>query len=329
MFEAFLKRHDAAAWARACAALVPSIHEVDRNATDIWFHFFPLNLAQAFAQTADAERLARELRLDGRHRLAEQSDISHWFLYGHRYWPLVKAVIIRRAESLTAISSLELTDIIREMAKEAARAAGANEPLLLGITAVGVMTLQQVGIAAFRAGSPATQTAAPLAPTTPDQIVAARKKDDRQGLAGVFRGIRSQYTVTFDERRTDGRFMIINQQQLTTAAANDTRDYSSSGPRTCHEGPIPVECRTASCGTCWVGILGGAEKLSEVEEMEARRMKEFGYVNSAERKPIIRLACMAAASGNVTIVIPPWNGFLGKKGLGRPSLVRPSGPVPV
>src|SRR6266511_440255 len=30
------------------------------------------------------------------------------------------------------------------------------------------------------------------------------------------------------------------------------------------EGPIPVECRSASCGTCWVGVLGGAEKLSDV-----------------------------------------------------------------
>ena len=72
----------------------------------------------------------------------------------------------------------------------------------------------------------------------------------------MFRGIRSQYTVTFDERRRDARFTVINQQHLTTASANDTRDYSKETRGTV-EGPIPAQCRTASCGTCWVGILGG------------------------------------------------------------------------
>jgi hypothetical protein len=28
---------------------------------------------------------------------------------------------------------------------------------------------------------------------------------------------------------------------------------------------------------------------------------------------VIRLACQALASGNVTVVIPPWNGFIGKR----------------
>ena len=65
-----------------------------------------------------------------------------------------------------------------------------------------------------------------------------------------------------------------------------------------------------------MGVLGGGDKLSAVEEMEARRMKEFGYINSTEVRPVIRLACMALASGNVTIAIPPWNGFVGKAGLG-------------
>jgi hypothetical protein len=41
-------------------------------------------------------------------------------------------------------------------------------------------------------------------------------------------------------------------------------------------------------------------------------MKEFGYIETTETKPLIRLACSALATGNVTIVIPPWNGFIGK-----------------
>jgi len=128
----------------------------------------------------------------------------------------------------------------------------------------------------------------------------------------MFRGIRAQYTVTFDERRHDARFTVINQQHLTTASANDTRDYSNE-LRGTTEGPIPAQCRTASCGTCWVGILGGNEHLSPVDAHEKKRMKEFGYVLSDEPRPVIRLACQALASGNVTLVIPPWNGFIGKR----------------
>ncbi len=93
----------------------------------------------------------------------------------------------------------------------------------------------------------------------------------------MFRGIRAQYTVTFDERRHDARFTVINQQHLTTASANDTRDYSNELRGTV-EGPIPAQCRTASCGTCWVGILGGNEHLSPVDAHEKKRMKEFGYI---------------------------------------------------
>ncbi|MSO56771.1 MAG: (2Fe-2S)-binding protein [Acidobacteria bacterium] len=316
MFESFLKQHDSSAWGHTREALLPSIHAVDRNATYIWFHFFPLALAEAFAHTDNSERLSRALRLDGNCRLAEQIDTSHWFLYGHRYWPHVKAALVERAESPSASSSLDLATIVRDISKEAASGAGADESLLVGIVAVGLMTLQQIGLPAFRAGSGAVQIPPALARKSPAQILADRKKDDGQGIRGLFQGPdQARYSVTFDEGRNDGRFTAINSQQLTTASANDTHDYSN-GPRRCHEGPIPVECRTASCGTCWIGVLAGAEKLSDVDEMEARRMKEFGYVNSTEDKPLIRLACMSIASGNVTIVIPPWNGFVGKAGLG-------------
>ena len=304
MFQSFLKQHDAAVWQRTIEALLPHIHEVDRDATQIWFHFFPLELADAIAESSDLAQLAITLRLDGNFNLADQVDSSHWFLYGHRYWPQVKAAIIERAESSAAPSSLELPELVKDIAK--------NDPLKVGIAAVGLMTLQQVGVEAFRAGSGAVQPSEGAFAKSPDQIIAARKKNDSQGLAGIFRGIRAQYTVTFDERRREARFKIINQQQLTTASANDTRDYSNELRGTV-EGPIPAQCRTASCGTCWVGILGGNDHLSPVDVHEKKRMKEFGYINTADPKPLIRLACQAIASGNVTLVIPPWNGFIGKR----------------
>jgi ferredoxin len=95
------------------------------------------------------------------------------------------------------------------------------------------------------------------------------------------------------------------------AAQDRSRDWRAIDPR-CIEGPIPVECRSASCGTCWVGVLGGAEKLSDVARLEGKRIKEFGYIDTNDPKPLIRLACQAQISGAVSIVIPPWNGVFGK-----------------
>ena len=43
----------------------------------------------------------------------------------------------------------------------------------------------------------------------------------------------------------------------------------------------------------------------------------FGYNQTDDPKPLIRLACQAKASGNVTIVIPPWNAVFGKKVYGN------------
>ena len=317
MFQSFLKQHDAAAWRRTIDALRPHIHEVDRDATQIWFHFFPLELAEAIAESHDLAQLAITLRLDGQFNLADQIDSSHWFLYGHRYWPEVKAASVARAESKGAPSTLDRGALVQEIAAEARRVLeGKTRPtsleLATGIAAVGLMTLQQVGLEAFRAGSGAVRSPEGVLSKSPEQIIAARKKNDSQGLMGIFRGIRAQYTVTFDERRRDARFTVINQQQLTTASANDTRDYSQELRGTV-EGPIPAQCRTASCGTCWVGILGGNDHLSPVDAHEQKRMKEFGYINTPDPKPVIRLACQAIASGNVTLVIPPWNGFIGKR----------------
>jgi ferredoxin len=315
MSESFLHRYDAAAWAGARDAILPSVHEVDRNATRIWFQFFPLALSEAFARSETPEQLSTTLRLYGNYRLAMQADRSHWFFYGHRYWPQVKAAIVAAAESNDADANADLVGLIRQVAKKVATAAGADESLVLGITAAGMMTLRQIGLPAFTQTANTSTASSHATTKSPDAIVAARKKDDSQGLFGFLRGPNTRYTVRFDERRDAARFSLMNQQHLTTAAALDTRDYSS-GDRHSHEGPIPSDCRSASCGTCWVGILGGADKLSEVEPLEARRLREFGYLNSSDPKPFIRLSCMARASGNVTLVIPPWHGLIGKAGIG-------------
>jgi ferredoxin len=132
----------------------------------------------------------------------------------------------------------------------------------------------------------------------------------RSGILSLFRST-PVHRITFDERRPDGYFTALGRQELTSGAASDTRPYDLQG-RLTHSGPIPTDCRSGTCGTCWVGVLGGAERLSPVEPNEAKRLRACGYSEPSEPTPLIRLACLAKASGPISIVVPPWNGVLGR-----------------
>ena len=108
-FENFLNQHTDEAWEQIVKTLLPSIHEVDKTATQIWFAFYPLSLLQALAQADDPELLAAQLLLKGEYYLKDQIDSSHHFLYGHRYWPEVKQAIIKgdaKSASIAAASIL-------------------------------------------------------------------------------------------------------------------------------------------------------------------------------------------------------------------------------
>jgi len=310
LFEAFLNRHDDNAWREIVHTLLPSIHEVDRTATQIWFYFFPLALLRALQQAGDPEQLARKLSLSGKFLLRDQVDGSHAFLYGHRYWPQVKTAVSELAASTNAPASLDLATQISGVAASVASRIKVDASLVTGITAVAFMTLQQVGAAVFKSAPGAVRN---LSDKTPEQILRDRARDDRQPFLTSLFNPDKIFSINFDERDPAAKFKLINTQHLTTAAANDKRDHHSRDPRcVIGEGPIPVECRSAACGTCWVGVLGGSEKLSEVAALEWRKIAEFGYIDTDEPRPLIRLACQAQAYGNVTIVIPPWNGVFGK-----------------
>ena len=310
LFEAFLNKHDDAAWGEIIRKLLPSIHEVDKTATQVWFHFYPLALLRALQQAEDPQALARKLSLQGNYYLKDQIDSSHEFVYGTRFWPQVKAALSEYAASSSGPSSLDLATQIRELAGNVAGRIKVDESLLVGITAIAFMTLQQTGAAQFKASPGAARN---LPSKSPDQIVKQRQRDNSQGVFGFLKGVNKTYDISFDENDSNAKFKLISSQHITTAAANDKRDYNSRDARcVVGEGPIPIECRSAACGTCWVGVLGGAEKLSEVAALEWRRIKEFGYIYTDEPKPIIRLACQAQAYGAVSIVIPPWNGVFGR-----------------
>jgi ferredoxin len=316
VFEKFLRRHDETAWARALESLLPSVHEVDRNATSIWFAFFPLALARAFAQSDEPEKLAGRLLMQGSYRLSDQIDSSHAFLYGHRYWPEVKRAVGARAAQFreeTAEGAAALAGQIRATAREAAAQKKVEESLLLGIAAVALMTLQQVGLEAFAATAGEVKLDGRRAQQSPEKILRERARDNSQGLLGFLRTTDKRWTVVWNEADPTARFEMMHRQEVASAAATDKRDWSQVDPRcTVDEGPIPVQCRSASCGTCWVGVLGGAEKLTPVSPRERKAMQLFGYIDTDEPQPIIRLACQAQGEGAVSVVIPAWNGVFGK-----------------
>jgi ferredoxin len=311
-FETFLSQYDESDWQEALISLLPDIHEVDRAATQIWFAFYPLGLHRALEQSEDAEALAAKLLMQGNYRLRDQIDSSHTFLYGHRFWTEAKRAVEAYADGFQAPQATKLADAIRDAARRAASAAKADESLLTGITAVAFMTVEQAGLEAFKEAPGRLHIDVKHARLSPEQVLRARAKDDSQGLFGFLRTVDKEWTVTFDENTDGAAFKLINGQDLAWAAAADKRDYKQRDARRI-EGPIPVECRNASCGTCWVGVLGGAEKLAPVSQRERRMMREFGYLDSDEERPVIRLSCITPASGAVSIVIPPWNGFFGKR----------------
>ena len=316
-FETFLKQHDEESWSATLTTLLRSIHEVDRNAVQIWFSFYPLSLFQALEQADDAEKLAQQLLMQGNYYLKDQIDSSHTFLYGHRYWPEVKSAVQKHAREFSPSETRSLTDQILAVAQKAAQQAKVDQSLLLGITAVAFMTIRQAGLAAFEAAPGKMLLDKKHARKSPAEVLKERAVDDSQGLFGFLKTIDKKWTITFDENDGRAKYRMNHVQDLAWGAADDrSRNWREIDPRRV-EGPIPVECRSASCGTCWVGILGGAEKLSDVAAREGKKIKEFGYIDTAEAKPLIRLACQAQALGAVSIVIPPWNGVFGKylKGL--------------
>jgi len=314
-FENFLNEHDEEAWAAALTTLLRSIHEVDRNATQIWFSFYPLGLFLALQQVEDPQKLAQQLLLQGNYLLRDQIDSSHTFLYGHRFWPEVKRETQKYAREFggpVGEIKVSLSDQIMAVAQKVASSVKADQSLVAGITAVAFMTIRQVGLDTFEQSPGKVMIDKKHARRSPDEILRERAKDDSQGLLGFLKTVNKKWTVTYDENDEAAKYRLNHIQDLAWGAADDrSKNWREIDPRRV-EGPIPVECRSASCGTCWVGVLGGAEKLSDVAAREGKKIKEFGYIDTTESKPIIRLACQAQAHGAVSIVIPPWNGVFGK-----------------
>lgn len=311
-FENFLNKFNEKQWLGVLTSVAPAIHEVDRHAVQIWFRFYPLELFRYLQSAENREKAIQQFVMQGEYELKNQIDSSHRFLYGHRFWKETREAIVKHAADFTSETG-DLADEIRRLAADAASAAKTSENLTVGITMVGLMTLVQVGLEAFKQSAGAISVDAKSAGQSPEKIVEQRAKDDSQGIFGFLKTNNQQWTVNYIDDTDSGKFRLTNDEEIASGAARDQsknwveRDFRRG------EGVIPVECRSAACGTCWVGVLGGAGKLSEVTPRERKQMKIFGYNQGDEARPLLRLACQAKAHGAVSIVIPPWNGVFGKK----------------
>lgn len=315
-FESYLEKFQESDWLDALSELLPSIHEVDRNAVQIWFRFYPLSLKGFVDAAEDKEEALRGLALQGGFDLKGQIDTSHNFLYGHRYWKAVKCAI--KTETEDKLEEPEkLVDLIKNIGMNVAEKVQADQSLTNAIAAVGLMTLNQVGAGKFFENMERTVEPTGLMAKSPDKIVAERAKDDSQGLFGFLKTIDKEYSVNYSALTHEGKFPIIADEEIVTASQKDNSQDWQAADNRCWEGPVPIECTSASCGTCWIGVLSGQEKLTPVDRRERRQMKVFGYNQPDDEQPLLRLACQARASGNVTIVIPPWNGVFGKKVYGN------------
>ena len=314
-FEDFLNKFSENDWLKSLNDLLPAIDEVDRTATQIWFRFYPLALHEFLQNGEDKDKALQKFVMQGDWDLKNQIDSSHKFLYGHRFWKEAKDAIEKHADSF-ANENASLSNEIKEIAK-AANNSKIDVSLLTGIVAVGLMTLRQVGFDAFKNAEGKIYIDKQHIKKTAKTVLAERAKDDSQGILGFLKTIDKKWTVVYDENANDARFVLFDAEELASGSARDQSKNWKEMDERCWEGVIPVECRAASCGTCWIGVLGGAEKLSEVERLERKQMKVFGYNQADEAKPFMRLACQARAYGAVSIVIPPWNGVFGKKVYGN------------
>ncbi len=311
-YNEFLNKFSEDDWLKTLESLLPEIHAVDRNAVQIWFRFYPLSLYRALETAENKAELVQKFVVQGEYELKNQIDRSHRFLYGHRFWKEVKAEIEKRAESF-ANENADFAGEIKQISQSVAEKLKVDKSLLVGIVAVGLMTLVQVGFDQFKNAKGEVEEPTGLMKSSPEQIVKQRAKDDSQGVFGFLKTVDKKWTVRYDETADSGKFKMLNDEEIASGAARDKSQNWLEKDARCGEGVIPVECRSAACGTCWIGILEGAEKLSDVSPRERKQMKVFGYRQGDDAKPILRLACQARGYGAVSIVIPPWNGVFGKK----------------
>ena len=148
-FEQFLNKFSEKDWLTAVESLLSQVHEVDRNAVQIWFRFYPLELFRHLEAVEDKAKAIHQFAMQGEFELKNQIDSSHNFLYGHRFWNQTKAEIEKYAAVFNN-DSADLSKVIEEISQKVSESAKTEKSLTLGITAIGLMTLNQTGFDTFK-----------------------------------------------------------------------------------------------------------------------------------------------------------------------------------
>ncbi|MBK7934798.1 MAG: hypothetical protein IPK01_15280 [Acidobacteria bacterium] len=150
--ETYLAKFTGTEWLAAVEEMLPCIHEVDRNAVQIWFRFYPVDLHRFVEAAEDRDATLHGFAMQGQFELKDQIDTSHHFLYGHRYWKTVKAAI----EAETVVFKDEpatLVEEIKAIAIVVAEKLAVERQMINAMVAIGLATLNQVGIEAFKAAA--------------------------------------------------------------------------------------------------------------------------------------------------------------------------------
>lgn len=217
------------------------------------------------------------LALADRSRLAERAATSHTFLYGHRYWPQVKRAVVAAARD--ASWPTHLAELMVKIADHATRTTQVDRDQLLGITGAALMTLRQAGMAAFEASANVVQL--------PNWAhVRSVRQVRRTRAVGPWR-----LSPHFGKRLLRMRHSEDAPDAFTDIVVGQ---------------PVAA-CRGGDCRDCVIGVLSHADKLSPIDPaIEGVRLAALGYgeAHTVDGAALIRLACQAVPSDNITFVRP-------------------------
>ena len=175
-------------WAHAIESLTPKIHPIDRNATRVWFAFFPIG--------PNPDRI----------------ETSHTFLYGHRFWPQVKRAILAAAKDAQWPSVLP--ELISRIAEHATRTTQVDRDQLLGITAASLLSLRRAGLEVFNASSSAVQLPSWSHVRSIRQVRRARASQRRRPLGALFG---KRFRVRFSEATPDAKCDVVDGATIGSA----------------------------------------------------------------------------------------------------------------
>ena len=307
-FEEYLGEKNEQVWFETLNLIYSDIHQVDRDATKIWFSFWPLKLAQGLDKAKNLENTFKKFQLDGNPLLREQIDESVKYLFGARFWVPVKKAVLTYSKGNVDPKGISLDQHILKLSREVENQLSIDAGVLVGIVAISLMILKQVGFSSLSAVS---DRLIPINNTeSPDKVLKSRKVNG--GLRNILGWKSKMHQVIFDERTRTSFFEAADGQDLSMASKGDKRDFRSQDSRKI-AGPVPAQCRSGACGYCWIGILAGQKNLSKLTEFEKDRLEYFGYSSPEDdikEHPVIRLACQSKCYGKVSITVPPWNGVL-------------------